>query len=406
MNRVAVVNMYGVVPGESGYSRSHYISKFLSEGGFDVDFIVGSFNHFSKSFKDRNFSKNQLPYNTVILDNPSYRKNVSYERIRSFKVFKKNLRDYLNGRNGEYKAIVNIIPPAEVGIECIRYCRRNGIPYIIDLNDLWPEAMSMAIKNKFLWYILTTPFRRAANKVYSEANGIIGTSNTYTNRPLTVNKKNPHTLTVYVGTDIDEFDRGVIKNTKDIEKGASEFWVTYAGTLGTSYDIHTMMKAGGILKQRGYKDIKFVILGDGPLRSAFEQTGRDCGCNALFLGYTKYDVMAAYLNKSDILVNSFIKSAPQSIVNKVGDYLSAGKPMINTCSDLEMRQLVDDSKIGENVVAEDEIALSDLIEKMYKDKELRDMYSLNARRMAEREFDRKTSYQKIVQLVKQLIENT
>ena len=48
--------------------------------------------------------------------------------------------------------------------------------------------------------------------------------------------------------------------------------------------------------------------------------------------------MAAYLAKSDILVNSFVKKAPQSIVTKIGDYLAAGKPMINTCMSPEFRQ--------------------------------------------------------------------
>lgn len=404
MKNIAVINMYGVLPWESGYSRSHYISKYLAEAGFKVDFIVGSFNHFAKQQKVQSHDTSLLPYNVIELSNPSYTKNVSFARWKSIGVFAKNLGLFLKNHNTTYDCIINMIPPAEVGLKCINYCKGHNIPYIIDLNDLWPEAMKMAIKNKVLWYIFTTPIRIAANKVYKAADGIIGTSNTYTNRPLEVNKKNPLTATVYVGTDIDAFDKGAKENDEIVIKNKNEFWVTYAGTLGTSYDIHTLMKAGGILKQRGYKDIKIMILGDGPLRNAFEETGKQCGCNCVYTGYTKYECMAAYLKKSDILINSFVRKAPQSIVNKIGDYLSAGKPMINTCSDQEFRDMVERLNFGENVIAEDEVALANLIEKMYNDSVLRIKYGTNARKIAEIEFDRKIAYQKIVKLVKELLQ--
>ena len=60
--------------------------------------------------------------------------------------------------------------------------------------------------------------------------------------------------------------------------------------------------------------------------------------NVEFVGYAPYGKMAAYLKQSDVLVNSFVKKAPQSIVTKIGDYLAAGKAMINTCMSPEFRE--------------------------------------------------------------------
>lgn len=164
-----------------------------------------------------------------------------------------------------------------------------------------------------------------------------------------------------------------------------------------------MMLAGGILKDRGYDNIKMIVLGDGPSRAEFEATGKACGCNSMYSGFLPYEKMAAYLSKSDILLNSFVKKAPQSIVNKIGDYLSAGKPMINTCSDPEFRNMVDTLRFGENVEAENPVALADLIEKLYKDSELCGEYSKTARYIAETKFDRKVSYQDIIKLVRDFI---
>lgn len=401
MKRIAVVNHFGTVPGEAGYSRTHSICTSLENGGYKVDLITSSFNHWSKTFKDQSlYTSNNLPYSTIVLSTIGYQKNVSINRLKSHRLFAKNLKKYLH--NQKYDIVITVVPSLEAAMVSSDYCKRNNIPFVIDLNDLWPEAFRMIIRNSFLYTIITCPIRRMANKVYRSVDGVIGTSETYMERPFAVNKKNAKKITVYVGTDMDDFDEGATKN-QDIKKNENEFWITYAGSLGTSYDIHTLMKAGGILAKKGYSNIKFFILGDGPLRSDFEQTSQICGCNSQFLGYTKYLQMAAYLKKSDILVNSFVKSAPQSIVNKVGDYLSAGKPMINTCSDLEMRRLVDKFKFGENIIAEDETKLANLIEKLYKNPGLCKEYSVNARLTAEKYFDRKTSYMEIVNLVNSLL---
>ena len=75
-----------------------------------------------------------------------------------------------------------------------------------------------------------------------------------------------------------------------------------------------------------------------------------------FVGYAPYDKMAAYLKASDVLVNSFVRKAPQSIVTKIGDYLAAGKPMVNTCMSPEFRAKVEHDGFGINIEPEDVIS--------------------------------------------------
>ena len=403
MTQIAIVNQFGTIPGESGYSRTHYIAQYLSESGVQVDFICGSFNHWTKRQKDDAlYTNSNLPYHTVRIQQPDYPKNISIKRLLSLNIYARNLKNYLYQNKGKYNLIINVMPPSKAGAIVAKFCKSEKIPFVIDLNDLWPEAMGMVIKNKVIINIVTYPMKRNVDKVYAAADGIIGTSDTYRDRPLLVNKKDIPKITVYVGTDIDTFDKGINANIQIPQLEKDGYWVTYAGTLGASYDIHTLIKAGGILKKKGYKDIKIMILGDGPLRKDFEVTAKEAEANVDFKGYMPYDQMAAYLKMSDILINSFIKSAPQSIVNKIGDYLSAGKPMINTGSDKEFRALVTDKNFGINVEAENPEALADAIELLYQSKDKSEIYSKNARETAEKYFDRKTSYQEIIKLVRQL----
>lgn len=112
-----------------------------------------------------------------------------------------------------------------------------------------------------------------------------------------------------------------------------------------------------------------------------------------------YGKMAAYLDKSDILVNSFVKKAPQSIVTKIGDYLAAGKPIINTLCSLEFRKKVEDDGFGINVEAENVESLLKAIKLIRENKNNAWEMGANARAVAEREFDRKRSYIKIRELI-------
>ena len=126
--------------------------------------------------------------------------------------------------------------------------------------------------------------------------------------------------------------------------------------------------------------------------------------NVEFVGYAPYGKMAAYLKKSDILVNSFVKKAPQSIVTKIGDYLAAGKVMINTCMSPEFRAKVDKDGFGINIMPEDVTILADAIVDLYKDEEKRLAMGRKAREIAEEQFDRPKSYQKITELIERLTE--
>ena len=81
--------------------------------------------------------------------------------------------------------------------------------------------------------------------------------------------------------------------------------------------------------------VRVKVLGDGPDREKLEALAVQLNAPVDFLGYTAYELMAAYLRASDITVNSLVKSAAQSIVTKIGDYLASGNPMINTGSSPE-----------------------------------------------------------------------
>ena len=406
MKKIAVISMGVKLDNEKGYSRFRYIGDFLSDAGYQVDLITTTFQHWEKAQRNLDeIKKENYKFNLKFIYEPGYKKNIDLHRIRSHRIAAKNLRRLLE-KEGDYDLIYCEIPPNDVALAAAEYAKSKDIPFVPDVNDLWPEAMYMVLDIPVISDILFYPLLRDAEKVYSLVSGIIGTSDEYRDRPLKKQKLNVPKKTVYVGNEISEFDAGVEEYGQQINKNEGEFWVSYAGTIGTSYDIKTMVLAGKELLNRGKNQIKIKILGGGPLKEELETLAKEQNCtNVEFVGYAPYPKMAAYLAKSDILVNSFVKKAPQSIVTKIGDYLAAGKPMINTCMSPEFRNKVEHDGFGINIMPEDVNVLADAIEKLYEDEAGRTEMGKRARNIAEEQFDRPQSYKKIIELIEELTGN-
>ena len=401
--KIAVISMGVKLNGEKGYSRFRYIGDFLSDAGYQVDLITTTFQHWEKAQRDIDaIKKEAYKFKLKFIYEPGYRKNIDPRRIWSHHIAAKNLTKLLEAE-GDYDLIYCEIPPNDVALAAAEYAKKKGIPFVPDVNDLWPEAMRMVLDIPVVSDILFYPLKKDAEKVYSLVSGIIGTSDEYRDRPLKNQKLDVPRKTVYVGNEIAEFDKGVETYGPQIRKPEGEFWVSYAGTIGTSYDIRTMVLAGKELLDREMDQIKIKILGGGPLKEELENLAKEKGCaNVEFVGYAPYQKMAAYLAKSDILVNSFVKKAPQSIVTKIGDYLAAGKPMINTCMSPEFRQKVETDGFGINILPEDVKILTDAIMDLYKDREGCRIMGEKARKIAEEQFDRPESYKKIIEMIEEL----
>ena len=404
MSKVAVITMGVKLDGEKGYTRFRYLCEFLVKKGYEVDLITTTFQHWEKKQRDlESVDQKSYPFGIKFIYEPGYRKNIDLRRVRSHRIAAENLRKLLE-KEGDYDLIYAEIPPNDVALAAAEYAHRNKIPFVADVNDLWPEAMRMVFDIPIVSDLLFYPLKRDAEKVYSLTSGVIGTSDEYRDRPFLNQKRDVLKETVYVGNEISVFDREAEQHADEVQKEEGTFWVTYAGTIGTSYDIRTVVLAAEELMKQGKTKIRFQILGDGPTREMLENLAKERKIqNVKFTGYVPYEQMAAYLVKSDVLINSFVRKAPQSIVTKIGDYLAAGKPMINTCMSPEFRKKVEQDGFGINIEPEDVRELVNAVEWMYENEAERNDMGNRARKIAEEQFDRPVSYGKIEAMISSLI---
>ena len=404
MKKIAVVANDVAMPGEKGLGRLYYFSELLAANGFDVDLITADFQHWEKSYRSeaqKRKARENAPFRVTFLHELPYTKNVEPKRILSYRVLARNAAQYLSSR--EFDLVYALVPDNHLAATAGRYAKSRRIPFVTDVEDLWPEAMRMVFDVPVVSDLLFSYFSIEAKKAYSMADAVVGSSDEYRDEPLKYGISVPVKKTVYVGNDVSLFDRSVAENAAGIKKPEGEFWVTYAGTIGTSYDLFTFAEAAGILAAKGYDKIKYMILGDGPQRADLEAAAKKCGADVRFPGFLPFADMAVYLSQSDITLNSLVEKAPQSIVSKIGDYLAAGKPMINTGLNKEFCAKVEADGFGVNVRPGDAASLAEAILSLYESPETCAEMGRKAREIAETQFDRPKTYLGIIEMIRSLL---
>lgn len=404
MKKIAIVANDVAMPGEKGLSRLQFFGSFLQKNGYEVEIITADFQHWMKRYRTKEEMEKinrEAGCKVTFIHEPPYTKNIDLKRFFSYIVLTKNTKKYLE--QNKFDLVYALIPDNHLAATAGSYAKKCGIPFVVDIEDLWPEAMKMILDVPVVSDVLFSSFAYYAKKTYKAADAVVGSSDEYRTEPLKYGIDIPKSVTVYVGNDLTAFDNGVKENGEKVVKPDNEFWVSYAGSLGTSYDIHTFVKAVAKLNKEGYSDIKAVLLGDGPLRDKFEKTAQETECNCEFVGFLPFGMMAAYLVKSDVTINSLVSKASQSIVSKIGDYLAAGIPMINTGLNKEFCEKVNSDGFGVNVPPEDVDALAKAILDLYNNREKCAEMGKIARKIAEEQFDRPITYMRIVNMIGDLL---
>lgn len=395
MKDVLIISHFMEFPFESGSDRFSYIAEKLVNQDIHLEVITSDFMHIKKAYRKMSAKdKEKVWYQITTLHEPIYHKNVCFKRFYAHYILGRNLKKYLKSRKVP-DVIYCAVPSLSVASVAALYAKKYHVRFIIDVQDLWPEAFKMVFHVPIISQCAFKPIEIMANKIYKAADEIIAVSETYLNRALRKNQKVKKGYSVFLGTELKYFD--FLGRIYKKEKPKNEIWLTYVGTLGHSYDLSIVIKALGILKQQGINNLRLIVLGDGPLKQKFENEAKQVDILADFTGRLAYKEMVGYLISSDIAVNPIVKGAAASIINKVGDYAAAALPVINTQECQEYRTLVEDYQMG--ISCNDLEGVVTAIKLLYKEETLRKKMGKNNRKLAEERFDKGKTYNQIVSLI-------
>lgn len=373
---------------ETTNGRFIYLAEMLAEEN-QVEIVTTTFPHGLKR-QAKNVPKCFKGCKITALYEPGYSKNVCLKRFISHYKLSLNVKKYLEHRK-KPEVIYAAIPSLSVAEVVAKYCKKNHVKFIIDIQDLWPEAFKMVFHIPVISDLIFLPMKRQADRIYASADEIVAVSQTYANRALRVNKKCKKAKVVYLGTDKNDFDKWALTEQS---KDENEIKIAYIGSLSRSYDIDSIIEAIKLLNNK--KKIKLIIMGEGKMKNTFEKHAKMAGINCIFTGNLPYPQMVEQLYNCDIAVNPIKKGSAGSIINKVGDYAMAGLPVVNTQESQEYRKLLKQYNAGINCSCEDVEEIMKALQLLVDDEELRTRLGNNSRKLGKDRFDRNTNYQRIV----------
>lgn len=389
---IVIISQFGSDFSTTDNDRFIYLAKLLAKAGHRVELVTSDFEHAKKRHRIK--AKADWPFRITFIHETGYPKNVCLKRFYSHYVFGQNLIAYLKERSKP--DVVYCAVPSLTGPELVAdYCTANEIRFIVDVQDLWPEAFQMVFDPPVISGIFYTPFSVLANKVYAAADEIVAVSKTYAERAFRVNHKSQKYHVAFLGTDMAEFD-SYSADSPDFFIGEEDsFKVVYVGTLANSYDLENVIVAAAKVQEEKIP-VKLIIMGDGEKTESLREQADQAGVNCLFTGRLPYSKMAGLLAQCDVAVNPIKHGSAGSIINKVGDYAMAGLPVVNTQECIEYRDLLEKYQAGINCECENSREIVAAIVRLYRDSNLRDEMSRGSRKLGVECFSREVTYSNLI----------
>ncbi len=380
---------------ETDNNRFLYIANLLAEKNM-VELVTSRFFHAKK--KNRKKIKREFPFKLTIIEEPGYSRNVCLKRFYSHFVWGKNVEKYLKMREAP-DVIYCAVPSLTAAYKTARLSNKSHIKFIIDIQDLWPEAFRMAFHVPIISDMIFAPFSLIADSVYRRADEICAVSDTYAKRGMRVNKKCKSPTVAYLGTDLKDFDQYASeRKARRFSLNKDKCWMGYCGSLSSSYDLNVVIDSLAILAGEKKQAPLFLVIGEGNRRTEFEEYARKKGVEAFFTGKLPYNEMCSVISMCDMVVNPIERGSAASVINKHADYAAVGLPTLNLQESKEYRRLVGKYEMGFNCNNGDPKDLARHIEILMRMPGLRKKMGRNARKCAETLFDRRKTYKRIIDL--------
>lgn len=326
MKKILIAAPYSTLPSDNFVNRFAHLATQCAERGHSTTLATGRFCHRTKDFHTADACLGYDNLDVVLIDNRAYRSHIGLERIQSLRDFRQNFDERFADLD-QFDIIYSAYPAIGHNLSIARRRDAKKTQFIVDIQDVWPESFSSVLPLvKNIPHNLL-PFSGAANRVYSSADGLVAVSRTYLNRATSVNDRAKR-LVAYLGSEFDMVDTVPVPDRP--------FKLFYIGTLSYSYDIDTIIRAVDQLSSAG-RNVEFHIFGGGP---DLERLRGLSGKGTTFHGFLPYKEMEAELRKQHVAVNAIRAKAPQSVTNKLCDYLALGCPILNSQAGEEERDLV------------------------------------------------------------------
>lgn len=318
--------------------RTGMMAQQLVQLGHDVTWWCSTFNHWTKAhrYPATSILEIQRGYRLHMLHSPGYARNVSLARIVDHRYLAQRFEQEIE-RVVRPDLIVSSLPTVEMSEVATRFGRKHGIPVIVDVRDLWPDAFLNFVPPLLrpLGKLLLGGLFRQARRALQNSSSIVGVSEGYLQWGLRVagRDREPNDAVFPLGyqraspssADLQAAESRL--RGRGIDPGRLVCW--FIGTFGQTYDVATVIEAARLLQARNDQRVQFALSGEGgQLEQCREQAkGLD---NVIFTGWLNSTEIEWMMSAAGVGLAAYVGDAPQGLPNKVFEYLSAGLPIVSS----------------------------------------------------------------------------
>jgi glycosyltransferase involved in cell wall biosynthesis len=343
--KVWVVDFTISPPSLGGLSRFYYFKKIMDSSGreFDISLFTSSFfyNQPGNYYKPRE----KLICKTIniegvdfhLIKTPRFRSLLS--RVYSIELFTNRFCKYLVSTPINCRPdliYVSVSPELSLAIKVENVARKNGIPVILEVRDLYPETLVAVGKTKNNSFVFSQ-INAMAKKAYGKADAIVftvpGCKQYLIDKKWDIDNNGfvdlARVFHITNGLDLAQYQMEEHNHFHDNDLIDDSFKIVYTGTISRSNNLEFLL---AIAKKIRNPKLKFLIYGTGPRAKSIEETIQKQGItNVFFKGFVLNSFIPSLLSQADA---TLFLLKPADIyqygisLNKLPKYLASGKPLI------------------------------------------------------------------------------
>jgi glycosyltransferase involved in cell wall biosynthesis len=382
--KVLIFSAFDPIPSDniSPIRYAHLAEEFLHHG-HEVEYITSYFFHLKKTFrKAKDWSDIGTPKNLKLtkIATPSYRNHVGLRRLYSHFILARNLKSYLDKlkKEDEPALIICAYPPISANYYLARWTQKKKIPYILDIQDLWPFNFNqfVPLANK----IILSPLKSKFRYIISHAAALAPVCGDYMRYiPVKYQKKPNHVFRLGIES---ELFPALSKNNA----GNKNFELLYIGTGSTN---KLLLKA--IEAIRNLNGVNLHIIG---LREYSYEIEKYLEENNI-----KNIRITPWLNQNDLKEEAVKYDAalllvnPNSLIyfpNKAFAYFASGLPVISNIRGGELEEIIAENNFGITIKDDTEKSIQEAVYALQADKDVSNR--MRIQQFARKNFDSESIY--------------
>lgn len=349
--KILFIHQFFTKEDEPGEVRHIAMFKYLLEKGYEFTIIGGSLNYltgknapdFKGLFQEKELVPEKIKLIRVYIP-VTYRKGF-LGKILCYMSFLL-LSIIASLKTGPCDMLLTTSPSLLTAMAGYIISKLKGIPFILEVRDLWPKAaVEMGlVKNRLLIYLASC----LEKFLYKTARRIVvitqGYADYIASRGISSSKIN----IVYNGVDewmVDYPEDSEIP--EDMKIFSEKFIVMHVGAIGKFNYLHDLLYSVELLEE-GDK-FAFVFIGEGAEKEKLITYAMEKNMtNIHFLGMRKRQEMAKYLNAAHVTVAIYppIPTGKLLLQNKVLDYLAMGKPVLLVAEEGDTGNIIEKGHCG------------------------------------------------------------